>query len=83
MELLADMGWVQLTQSIPESGRSTTLYVIHPQTAEFLGALHKRSDKTDKTDKTLAKGDFVGFVGTLTEDSGKKSSGDRERIVLG
>jgi len=83
MELLADMGWVQSTQSIPESGRPTTLYAIHPQAAEFLGALHKRSDKTDKTDKTLAEGDFVGFVGTLTEDSGKKSSGDRERIVLG
>jgi len=80
MELLSDAGWVLSMPSTPENGRPTTHYAIHPRTAEFLKA-HK--ERTDKTDKTLAEGSFVGFVGTLTEDSGKKSSGDRERIVLG
>jgi len=80
LELLDDAGWVQSAQSIPESGRPTTHYAIHPQTAEFLGTLHKR---TDKTDKTLSNGSFVGFVSTNVKDSEKKSSGDRERIVLG
>ena len=79
MELLDDTGWVLSMQTKPESGRPTTHYAIHPQTAEFLEALKER---TDKTDKTLAKGTFVGFVGTLPEDSQKKSSGDRERIVI-
>jgi len=77
--LLDDTGWVLSMQTKPESGRPTTHYAIHPQTAEFLEALKER---TDKTDKTLAEGTFVGFVGTLPEDSQKKSSGDRERIVI-
>ena len=79
MELLSDAGWVLSMPSTPENGRPTTHYAIHPQSAEFLKA-HK--ERTDKTDKTLPEGSFVGFVGTLPEDSGKKSSGDRERMVL-
>ena len=79
MELLSDAGWVLSMPSTPENGRPTTHYAIHPQSAEFLGAL---KDRTDKTDKTLTEGTFVGFVGTLPEDSQKKSSGDRERIVI-
>ncbi len=79
MELLDDTGWVLSMQSNPQSGRPSTHYAIHPQSAEFLGALKER---TDKTDKTLAEVSFVGFVGTIPEDSQKKSSGDRERMVL-
>ena len=79
MELLGDAGWVRSMQSMPESGRHTTIYAIHPQTAEFLKALEER---TDKTDKTLAEGSFVGFVGAHPEDSEKKSSGDRVRMVF-
>jgi hypothetical protein len=79
MELLADAGWVQSMQTMPESGRPTTHYAIHPQSAEFLGAL---KDRTDKTDKTLTEGTFVGFVGTLPEECEKKSPGDREEMEL-
>jgi hypothetical protein len=81
MELLADAGWVRPIQTVPESGRPTTQYVVHPQAAEFIKTLKEQPDKTGKTPSV---GSFVGFVGASPVSIPDKSvtEGTRVRGVI-
>lgn len=81
IELLEDAGWVRSILTMPESGRPTTQYAVHPQAAEFLKTLKEQPDKTGKTPSV---GSFVSFVGAPPVSIPDKSvtEGTRVRGVI-
>lgn len=81
IELLEDAGWVRSILTMPESGRPTTQYAVHPQATEFIKTL---KEQPDKTGKTPSLGSFVGFVGAPPVSISDKSviEGTRVRGVI-